>query len=893
MTISDEIVAVSSGARFYRADLHIHSYPASHDVKDSGMVPDAIVAQALREGLGLIAITDHNDISNVSSALKSAENSTLCVIPGVELSTSDGHLLVYFSQYSDLEAFFGKLDIQGKGTQDSRCSTSMLDCLKGISPQKGFAILAHVDGGAGLEEACPGYSSHKRDILTSEALLGIELRAHDSTISYSSDDPVPERAQIGKKRIESLGLGTKQHLARCVFSDSHNLNALGKNFQGKKRITRIKMEQPSFEGLRVALHDADARVRIEDEIPESVPYVLGVKLEGGFLDGQIVHFSRNLNCFIGGRGAGKSTAFEAVRCLSGVISGSKIVDSEIWPDTLHLVWVDPTGQQQVLIRRREDRVANTTDPLTGPTTFPMESYGQNETAQTSSKAESDPTELLAYLDKFVDLQSQQVKDEQLRTDLLANQTAIEKAVQQVNRKSEFQQLLAHAQQQLTALKAANAKEVVELEQKVAEERAIRRQLEQYTKNYGDWIKQTSFTEDLKSIQTRAKAEELRVGAEHFKTISALAAALEVTAIASQQSLAGETSKFVAAVKVEIEQWKAKELTVLAEIEAKRAELKSKGITLDLPYIKKLATDESSHKATLLTLKLWEGQLKTLQDARKKLIAERQTVRSDIYTKRTAFATKATKALSGALSDLAVTVRFVEGAYSTEAELVIQQAMNWRTSQVPRASLLVESVTLPRLLECIQKNNPDPIVAVQGKDGLKPFSKPDAIEILRCLTLPTNLYRLQRCIVEDRPRIIVTKLGQTTPGTKPVSRDFGRLSLGQQQSVLLALMLSSDSKLPLIIDQPEDNLDSEFIFHSLVPVLRAAKERRQIIVVTHNPNIAVLGDAELIVALKSTSDKSTIVARGSIDDPATKKTVCTILEGAEEAFKRRAKMYGAL
>lgn len=107
------------------------------------------------------------------------------------------------------------------------------------------------------------------------------------------------------------------------------------------------------------------------------------------------------------------------------------------------------------------------------------------------------------------------------------------------------------------------------------------------------------------------------------------------------------------------------------------------------------------------------------------------------------------------------------------------------------------------------------------------------------------------------------------------------------------MLSSDSKLPLIIDQPEDNLDSEFIFHSLVPVLRAAKERRQIIVVTHNPNIAVLGDAELIVALKSTSDKSTIVARGSIDDPATKKTVCTILEGAEEAFKRRAKMYGAL
>jgi predicted ATPase len=105
------------------------------------------------------------------------------------------------------------------------------------------------------------------------------------------------------------------------------------------------------------------------------------------------------------------------------------------------------------------------------------------------------------------------------------------------------------------------------------------------------------------------------------------------------------------------------------------------------------------------------------------------------------------------------------------------------------------------------------------------------------------------------------------------------------------MLSSDSSAPLIIDQPEDNLDGEFIYHSLVPVLRRAKERRQVIIVTHNANIAVLGDAEQIIALKSTSDKSLIVARGSIDDPATKMLACQILEGSEEAFRRRAGIYG--
>ena len=123
------------------------------------------------------------------------------------------------------------------------------------------------------------------------------------------------------------------------------------------------------------------------------------------------------------------------------------------------------------------------------------------------------------------------------------------------------------------------------------------------------------------------------------------------------------------------------------------------------------------------------------------------------------------------------------------------------------------------------------------------------------------------------------------------RDFSKLSLGQQQSVLLALMLSSTTDRPLIIDQPEDNLDGEFIYKTLVPVLRMAKERRQVIIVTHNPNVAVLGDAELIVVMKGMSDHGQIAARGSIDDPVTRDETCAILEGAREAFLRRAKTYG--
>ncbi len=121
--------------------------------------------------------------------------------------------------------------------------------------------------------------------------------------------------------------------------------------------------------------------------------------------------------------------------------------------------------------------------------------------------------------------------------------------------------------------------------------------------------------------------------------------------------------------------------------------------------------------------------------------------------------------------------------------------------------------------------------------------------------------------------------------------MGRCKFKRTCEVLLALMLSSDSDRPLIIDQPEDNLDGEFIYTTLVPVLRRAKERRQIVIVTHNPNVAVLGDAELIMVMKAMNDRGMIVARGSIDHPDTRASACAILEGARDAFLRRAKMYG--
>ena len=146
--------------------------------------------------------------------------------------------------------------------------------------------------------------------------------------------------------------------------------------------------------------------------------------------------------------------------------------------------------------------------------------------------------------------------------------------------------------------------------------------------------------------------------------------------------------------------------------------------------------------------------------------------------------------------------------------------------------------------------------------------------------------------EDRPEIKVSKTVLNADGKKtyPV-RDFSQLSLGQQQSILLSILLFSKSKTPLIIDQPEDNLDSEFIYKTLVRSLRRIKEHRQVIIVTHNANITVLGDAELIIPLRGASELAVIRDRGSIDTKETKEIVCTILEGSRKAFARRKEVYG--
>ena len=893
MSVLEIILEQPVGATFFRADLHIHSHVGSHDVSDPSMTPEAIVAMAIKESLAIIAIADHNEISNVERALKASGGTPLVVIPAIELSTPQGHLLCYFKTLQSLKRFHGQLLLVDSGLQTSRCQQSMMECLNLVQALEGFCLLAHVDSPSGFECEVPGASPHKSDVLCHPVLLGIELKSTSSIIAYSPSDTDQNRAKLGEDRIKRLHLGSKQYLARVLNSDAHALAALGRNAEKASKLTRYKMDQPSFESLRIALEDADARVRLEDQVPPSIPQVIGLHIDGGFLAGQTIHFSQNLNCIIGGRGTGKSTAFEAVRCLMGDDSEerNKVVDSEVWPEELHIVWRDRAGQNHILYRPKNGKIQNDSSTSAGPCSFEIDCFGQGEAAKISMQAQSNPLALLHYLDRFVDVHDVLNEENSIREILLKVQTDIEAAEQQVQKIPQYERLLSTTKQQLTALQKPDVKELIVLQRQLATEKEVRNQISIKLANAKRETATLPSREAAKEICEMANPSSLAVGDVEFKAIIAGATILEATLSQVESNIQAELKTFEATVNPQLFNWKVKEAEEQKKIDAKRRELEALKISFDMSYIAKLAKDEADHEQSLKTLKTWVPHLVELKKKRAVNMQERWRIREKVAGQREAFGRLATNTLREALSDLNVSLKYLESAHSPEAIDLIIQAMGWRTNQQPRAAWLVETLTIPKLIEAINKKNIRPLLEIKTPEGVVVFRPDEARSIIEKLADPQVFFALERVTIHDLPRLQVTKKIINPDGTERyVHRSFAKLSLGQQQSVLLALMLSADSTRPLIIDQPEDNLDGEFIYSTLVPVLRRAKERRQIIIVTHNANVAVLGDAEQIVVLKAVNDRGEIVTRGSIDDVQTRDAACAILEGAREAFLRRAKMY---
>lgn len=189
-----------------------------------------------------------------------------------------------------------------------------------------------------------------------------------------------------------------------------------------------------------------------------------------------------------------------------------------------------------------------------------------------------------------------------------------------------------------------------------------------------------------------------------------------------------------------------------------------------------------------------------------------------------------------------------------------------------------------LLEWVEE-----VEAGRKPDGY-PWGSSHRERFLACFP-PSERYGLIGLRVPDRVSVQLRRQDGTVAG----DIESG-LSIGQKCTAVLAILLAVDTS-PVVIDQPEDEIDNEFTYREMVPLIRRVKERRQVILVTHDPNLPVNADAEMIYALEASDGRGRlkqvagVPAQGSLDQVHVRLAVEEIMEGSEEAFRRRFVKYG--
>src|SRR5262249_40181641 len=152
----------------------------------------------------------------------------------------------------------------------------------------------------GIEKAISGYGDPKASVITSEVLVALEVAKASNLVWYTDADPEEPRRALLRKRIDLMGDAFVGVLPKVQSSDAHSISALGRNSDRKDKLTRLKVATLDWASFRRAFADPEARVRVEEDVPDSFPHFVGMSLEGGFLHGQTFGLSKNLTCVIGG-----------------------------------------------------------------------------------------------------------------------------------------------------------------------------------------------------------------------------------------------------------------------------------------------------------------------------------------------------------------------------------------------------------------------------------------------------------------------------------------------------------------------------------------------------------------------------------------------------------------
>ncbi len=892
VTLAD-IQKADGGAQFVNADLHVHSYGASRCVGDTTMTPEAIVDSAIAMGIRVLALTDHNSDANTERSIAYAQQKhagEILVLAGLEITTAHGHLLVYFSptQTANARNLLAKLNIVGSpGDGDAHTTMSMADAIREAERLGGICVAAHIDRSkTGFDTLAAGFPNWKRDILVSAGLYGLECDAPASLKWYSdADEQSPngaERTKLLAARKDNQALIGRPCLAHIQGSDAHTLAEFSATRTDKPWI-RLKLDELTYEAFRTAFTDAEARIRAVAAVPRSVPRILGMHVTGGFLDGECYRFSDNLTCIIGGRGTGKSTALQTL--AYGLGMDDDFASHGNCPGTVVVYCQDQAG-----VLYRYERVQGASPVVKAKDdgdiedvpvdAFRVEFYRQGELAEVAKNPLKQPGLLQEFLDRHLVLADLFAREAQLVSELEQNSAQLIPLEANAATISQKNQLLSEANKKLTIAETGKLKDIAAAQTQLANEKSLAKALASVATDYTRGISLASSLRDYGQLE--AMATPLTDATAAKAVLTQVKQEIEsVNAFLKQKEgeICSRLTTAATVVNTLLNQLKQSQAKLESDLNAKIAELQKKGLTGSITELTNLLSQKSALMQEISKIKTQSPQLEKLRTDRKQMLSDLSAVRNEIMSRRRSQLGSINPNLAETIQDFIVAVRYEPSGIIGSFKQFLSEKMHGTYFPDALAATMCAHLDPPQLAQLLLNQDIDHLVSLGG------LSREWATRMCEKLRYYNTLHTLE-CMWKPPCPVISIKTKSATPKSIPVDQ----LSDGQKHTILLTIAMLAESNIPLVIDQPEDDLDNAFVFTAVVKTLRSIKERRQVILVTHNANIAVLGDAELLLPMRRNGDIGEAFDRGSIDKVDTKRAALNILEGGKEAFHRREVMY---
>ena len=863
-------------SRFHNCDLQVHT-PADRQQlygNVGGREPNQSFARTLMEahanvGVEVIAVTDHNRVDWYPALSEAGQEYGVSVFPGLEVSVNGCHLLLLWDRsqegYELAQRFLqtlwppGELPFYENGDPKPVALGQVLEVAGRAAEHRALVLAPHTTA-KGIGIFAKGVCRNHVEVAQSGFVLGFDVMGD-------------KQADVLKNPKAVFGNVPPSWF---ISGDVRSLDQVG------RRTMYLKLSPaPTLEGIRQAFLMPDTRLRFPQILQSEWAHVSGaqflasprpswpriesVKIEGGFHSGLSAEIAPGLNALIGGKGTGKSTLIEIIRyVLDGgepiVVDGHSnrrsnfranaeawigIVNAQDEPYTIHRSGDESPARllrdghdTEVDVRRR----------------FEVTVFGQRELQELASR-----TELLR---EFVASQVGAKWESALKieSEIVSGLQSAERELSQIEsdleRMQEFLDELGDIRERLLRAQDRGAENLVEESNTLAE-------LDRAVTEVFDWPDKVS------------------------AAVNHLEGTLPAPTVASHhllpQDLAGHISQLEATVTRAVGELRSAIDSTAAEKEARSAEWKNSHQSERHRIQSELAEAGIANPDELDSLQRRRASLTNLVNNQEGAVnrksqltgqrKEQLMALAEIRRRKSRLTEEAARELTASVGER---IRVRTDPLADRSKLLALFDEHLRGQAVRRAQLerLVESS--PSVIAEAMLAGPKFLAALGCS----------AATAAKLAELPTSVVRAcEECDIPDRVTVEINLGGEGAENWVSVQE----VSPGQRATALLALALVS-GKSPLIIDQPEDDLDNRYIYDEVVKVLRTVCNARQVIVATHNANVAVLGDAELVLALDADSGQGKLLALGGLESPSVAETTRRILEGGDEAFRARHRRY---